>query len=84
LDRCGDQQTLHPRDRLAAILVIVFAQRAEDIAALTWDKITITADTVTIDLSGLLIHLPPPLDEAVRALAASQYNSKTAAHRNSP
>jgi len=40
---------LHPRDRLAAILIIVFAQRGEDVAALTWDKTTISADTVTID-----------------------------------
>jgi hypothetical protein len=62
----------------------VFAQRAEDVAALTWDRVAITADTVTIDLAGLPIHLPPPLDEPIRALAASNYNSQTAAHRNSP
>jgi integrase len=77
------QQTLHPRDRLAAILIIVFAQRAEDIAALTWDQITITADTVSIDLAGLPIDLPPPLDEAVRTLAATNYNGQTAAYPNS-
>jgi len=84
IEQVAHQQTLHPRDRLAAILIIVFAQRAEDVAALTWDRVTITADTVTIDLAGLPIHLPPPLDEPVRALAASTYNSQTAAHRNSP
>jgi integrase len=84
IEQVAHQQTLHPRDRLAAILIIVFAQRAEDVAALTWDKITITTDTVTIDLAGLPIHLPPPLDEPVRALAASNYTSQTAAHRNSP
>jgi hypothetical protein len=39
---------------------------------------------VTIDLAGLPIHLPPPLDEPVRALAASNYNSQIAAHRNLP
>jgi hypothetical protein len=84
IEQVAHQQTLHPRDRLAAILIIVFAQRAEDVAALTWDKIAITVDTVTIDLAGLPIHLPLPLDEPVRALAASNYNSQTAAHRNSP
>jgi integrase len=84
IEQVAHQQTLHPRDRLAAILIIVFAQRAEDVAALTWDQVTITADTVTIDLAGLPIHLPPPLDEPVRALAAGNYNSQTAAHRNSP
>jgi integrase len=65
IEQVAHQQTLDPRDRLAAILIIVFAQRAEDIAALTWDKITITADTVTIDLAGMPIDLPPPLDEPV-------------------
>jgi integrase len=84
IDKVAHEQTLHPRDRLTAILIIVFAQRAEDVAALTWDQITITADTVTIDLAGLPIYLPPPLDEPVRALVASNYNSQTAAHRNSP
>jgi hypothetical protein len=84
IEQVAHQQTLHPRDRLAAILIIVFAQRAEDVAALTWDRVAITADTVTIDLAGLPIHLPPPLDEPIRALAASNYNSQTAAHRNSP
>ncbi len=53
IEKVAHQQTLHPRDRLAGILVIVFAQRAEDVAALTWKQITITADTVTIDLAGL-------------------------------
>ena len=52
IEKVAHQQTLHPRDRLAAILIIVFAQRAEDVAALTWKQITITADTVTIDLAG--------------------------------
>jgi integrase len=84
IEMVAHQQTLHPRDRLAAILVIVFAQRAEDVAALTWNQITITADAVTIDLAGVPIDLPPPLDEPVRTLAANRYNSQTAAHRNSP
>jgi hypothetical protein len=44
----------------------------------------ITADTVSIDLAGMPIDLPPPLDEPVRTLAASNYNNQTAAHPNSP
>ena len=71
VEKVAHQQTLHPRDRLAAILIIVFAQRAEDVAALTWDRITITADSVSIELAALPIDLPPPLDEAVRTLAAT-------------
>jgi len=84
IEQVVHQQTLHPRDRLAAILIIIFAQRAEDVASLTWGQITITADEVAIDLAGLPIDLPPPLDESVRALAASNYNGQTAAHPNSP
>jgi integrase len=83
IEKVAHQQTLHSRDRLAAILVIVFAQRAEDIAALTWNQVTITADTVSIDLAGMPIDLPPPLDEPVRTLAASNHNNQTAAHPNS-
>jgi integrase len=69
LEKVAHQQTLHPRDRLAAILVIVFAQRMEDVAALTWDRVAITAEAVTITLADLPIELPPPLDEPLRALA---------------
>ncbi len=49
-----------------------------------WDKVTITADRATIDLAGLPIELPSPLDEPLRALAASNYNGQTAAHPKSP
>jgi len=73
-----------PRDRLAAILVIVFAQQMEDVAALTWDRVTITAEAATITLADTPIELPPPLDEPLRALAASNYNKQTAAHPKSP
>jgi hypothetical protein len=84
IEKVVHQQTLHPRDRFAAILIIVFAQRAENIAALTWDKITITAESVTVDLAGTPIDMPTPLDEPIRMLAAANYNGQTAAHPNSP
>lgn len=84
IEQVAHQQTLHPRDRLAAILMIIFAQRAEHIAALTWDRVTVTADAVTVALADVPIELPPPLDEPVRTLAASNYNNQTAAHPNSP
>jgi integrase len=53
IEQVVHQQTHHPRDRFAAILMIVFAQRAEDVAALTWSQVRITADIVTVDLAGL-------------------------------
>ncbi|OHT81887.1 Fis family transcriptional regulator [Mycobacteroides chelonae] len=83
IDTVVHQSTLTPRDRLAAILVIVFGQRVETIAALTWGQILIT-DTVTIKLADLPIELTAPLDEPVRQLAADPSNSQTAAHRDSP
>ena len=84
IEQVAHQQTLRPRDRLAAILMIIFAQRAEDIATLTWDRVTITDEAVTVALADTPIELPPPLDEPVRTLAASNYNNQTAAHPNSP
>jgi len=84
IEKVAHQQTLDPRDRLAAILAIVFAQRMEDVAALTWDRVTITAEAATITLADTPIKLPPPLDEPLRALAASNYNKQTAAHPKSP
>lgn len=84
IEKVVHQQTLHPRDRLAAILVIVFAQPIEDIAALTWKQVSIRPGKVSIDLAGLPVDLPHPLDGPVRMLAASRYNSQTAAHPNSP
>ncbi|WP_409429454.1 hypothetical protein [Mycobacterium sp. SMC-11] len=84
IEKVAHQQTLHPRDRLAAILVIVFAQRMEDVAALTWDRVTITAEAATVTLADAPIELPLPLDEPPRALAASNYNKRTAAHPKSP
>jgi hypothetical protein len=75
---------LAPRDRLAAILVVVFAQQVEDITTLTWDRVTITADKATVDLAALPIDLPSPLDEPLRTLAASNYNGQAAAHPKSP
>jgi len=84
IEKVVHQQTMHPRDRFAAILIVVFAQRAENIAALTWDKVTITTESVTVNLAGIPIDMPTPLDEPIRMLAAANYNGQTAAHPHSP
>jgi hypothetical protein len=54
----GDELT--PQDRLAAILVIVFAQQIEDVARLTWSDVTLTEDLATITLGASAIVLPSP------------------------
>jgi hypothetical protein len=71
---------LSPRDRVAAILVLVFGQQIENVAALTWDDVTVTDDLVTVRLGVIEIALPDPLDRPWRTLVADPCNDQTAAH----
>lgn len=66
---------INTRDRLAAVLVLIFGQQMEDVARLTWNQVT---------LGDVEIGLPDPLDTLVRTIAAAPSNSNTAAHPNSP
>jgi hypothetical protein len=72
-----------PRDRAAAILVLVFGQQIEDVVGLTWDDINVTDELVTIQIGSVEIALPAPLDGPWRCLAANPGNDLTAAHPNS-
>ena len=72
-----------PRERAAAILVLVFGQQMKDVAALTWDRVVINEKLVSITLGSFAIDLPTPLDEPWRQLQANPTNSNTAAHPNS-
>lgn len=74
---------LGPRDRAAAILVLVFGQQVEDVVALTWDDVKVTDDLVTVLVGAIEIALPDPLDGPWRELAANPGNDLTAAHPNS-
>jgi integrase len=74
---------MNPRDRAAAILVLVFGQQVSDIVRLTWDNVTVTEKLVTITLGTVEIALTPPLDEPWRELAATPTHHQTAAHPNS-
>lgn len=74
---------LTARDRAAAILVIVFGQRIEDVIQLTWNDVTVTDDVVTVRLGKTEFALPSPLDEPMRQLAAAPGNDLTASHPNS-
>lgn len=64
------------RDRAAAILVLVFGQRIEDVSG--------TDDLVTITLGGFAIELREPLDAPWRSLATNPGNHRTAAHPTGP
>lgn len=83
LDRIVDGDTLTTRDKAAAILVLVFGQQIQDIAALTWDDITVTEDLTTIALGSSPIALPTPLDGPWRELLANPGHDQTAAHPRS-
>ncbi len=74
---------INPRDRAAAILVLVFGQQVSDIVQLTWDDVTVTEDLVTVTFGAVEIALTPPLDEPWRELAATPTHHQTAAHPNS-
>ncbi|WP_240685151.1 hypothetical protein [Arthrobacter nitrophenolicus] len=74
---------MNPRDRAAAILILVFGQQVADIVLLTWDNVTVTEDLVTITLGTVEIALTSPLDEPLRELAATPTHHQTAAHPNS-
>jgi integrase len=74
---------LNPRDRAAAILVLVFGQQVSDIVQLTWDDVTVTEELVTISFGTVEIALASPLDEPWRKLAATPTHHQTAAHPNS-
>ena len=71
---------LSPRDRAAAILVIVFGQQIQKVAELTWDDVTVTDAIVSVRLGGTEIAIPEPLDGPWRKLAASPGNDQTAAN----
>ncbi|WP_258229316.1 Fis family transcriptional regulator [Arthrobacter sp. HMWF013] len=74
---------MNPRDRAAAILILVFGQQVSDIVQLTWDNVTVTEELVTITLGTVEIALTPPLDEPWRDLTATPTHHQTAAHPNS-
>lgn len=84
IDRAIHSDEMSPRDRLAAILVLVLGQQIERVVTLTWDDITLTDGVVLIDLAGFPIRLDPPLDQPIRDLVAAPLHTRTAAHPNSP
>lgn len=74
---------LAPRDRAAAILVLVFGQQLEDVAGLTWNDVHVSDDLVTVRVGAIEIALPEPLAEPWRQLALKPGHDQTAAHPNS-
>lgn len=71
---------LPPRDRLAAILVLVFGQQIEDVVRITWDQADLSSEPITLTIGDYPIELHPPLDEPLHQLHADPAVAQTAAH----
>jgi integrase len=84
LQRIVHAGELSPRDRFAAILILVFGQQIEKIARLTWSDVSINDDLVSITLGSINIALTSPLDEPLRLLASEPRQGLTAAHPATP
>lgn len=83
LARAVDHEELSPRDRLAAILVLVLAQQVDDVVRLIWDQVTINDERVTIAVGAHPVELPSPLDQPLRHLVTDPGHDRTAAHPHS-
>jgi len=67
------------RDRVAALLIVLFAQPVARIARVTIDDVTINADAVTIRLGTTAIDLPEPLAGNLRDLVTTRRSGAAAA-----
>ena len=83
LHRVIHTQELTPRDRAAAILVLVLGKQIQDVVTLTWGQVTVTPELVTLRIGAIDMALPAPLDQPWRQLAAHPGHARTAAHPNS-
>jgi hypothetical protein len=83
VQRVVHQDDLTPRDRLAAILVLVLGQQIEDVVQLTWDQASVTEKPATITVGAAPVSLDSPLDERLRRLMDDPGHGQTAAHPNS-
>lgn len=68
-----------PRDRVAALLIVLFAQPVGRVARLTIDDVAIGDDSVAIRLGTTAIELPEPLAGHLRDLVADRRSGAAAA-----
>jgi aromatic ring-cleaving dioxygenase len=65
--------TIDPEDRVAGLLVLLYAQRAAHISRLTTDHLQSTGDEVRIRLGAEPVLLPEPLAGLARHLLANRH-----------
>ncbi len=69
--------SIDPEDRLAGLLVLLYAQGPSAISRLTVERISITDDSVRINLGRTPIQLPEPIDDLARTVAANRKGHTT-------
>ena len=65
-------ENLDPEDRVAGLLVLIYAQRAAAISRPTTSHVTTSPDGVFLRLGEEPVLLPEPLDTLVLRLAATR------------
>lgn len=71
------EQTLKPEDRVAGLLVLLYAQSTTTIARLTLEHVNATEHEVRLRLGREPILLPEPLDALVRQLLTTRHGHAT-------
>ena len=69
--------TVEPADRVAGLLVLLYAQRPATISRLTLDHLQISYDCIRLRLGREPVVLPEPLDSLVRDFAAARRGHAT-------
>lgn len=72
VQRLLDDDTITTSDRVAGLLVLLYAQRAARITQLTTKHVAITHDTVELSLTATPISLPPAVGNLVLQLLDEQ------------
>ncbi|MFC9585385.1 hypothetical protein ACFVJ8_21490 [Streptomyces yangpuensis] len=76
------EETLPTADRVAGLLVLLYAQTTSSIHRLTTDRVTRDGDHVLLHLGDRPIQLPAPLDALMRDLVASRGTDTLIRHEN--
>ena len=69
--------TIDTEDRLAGLLLLLYARGLSTISRLTVDQVTITGDDVRISLGHTPIRLPHPVDDLARTVVAKRKGHAT-------
>lgn len=84
LDKCFRATTIAPRNRVAAILLLLYAQPVSRISRLRLDDIVDNGTTMTIAFGRHPASVPDPIAAIIRGYVSHRSNMATAANATSP